>query len=170
MRILRYVSERKSVTVQSVAEATGVSKPVVSRYLNMLREVGLCERTGRKISWVPSPRGSAVKRFLNIVLLDEHIPSPGWARGIGTYGSWARGTNTIESDIDLWILVDSYSQDIELKIAELQHTLAHALGYEVHTLILTKEKVEGLQHKDAPFYEEFKKDHVVIRGVGIDKA
>jgi len=170
VRILRYVSERKSVTVQSTAEATGVSKPVVSRYLNALREQGLCDRTRRKISWVQSPRGSAVKRFLNIVLLDEHLPSPEWAKGIGIYGSWARGTNTRESDLDLWILVDTYSRDLEFQVAGFQHELAHVLGYEVHTLILTREKVSELSRKDAPFYEEFRRDSVVIRGEGIDKA
>jgi predicted nucleotidyltransferase len=170
VRILRYVSERKSVTVQSTAEATGVSKPVVSRYLNALREQGLCDRTRRKISWVQSPRGSAVKRFLNIVLLDEHLPSPEWAKGIGIYGSWARGTNTRESDLDLWILVDTYSRDLEFQVAGFQHELAHVLGYEVHTLILTREKVRDLSRKDAPFYEEFRRDYVVIRGEGIDKA
>jgi predicted nucleotidyltransferase len=170
VRILRYVSERKSVTVQSTAEATGVSKPVVSRYLNALREQGLCERTGRKISWVQSPRGSAVKRFLNIVLLDEHLPSPEWAKGIGIYGSWARGTNTMESDLDLWILVDTYSRDLEFQVAGFQHELAQALGYEVHSLILTREKLRDLSRKDAPFHEEFIRDYVVIRGEGIDKA
>jgi len=170
VRILRYVSERKSVTVQSTSQGTGVSKPVVSRYLNMLIEKGLCERTGRIISWVHSPLGSAVKRLLNVALLNEHLNSQGWAKGIGIYGSWARGTNTTESDLDLWIMVDTYSQEIEFKIAELQHKLAHTVGYEVHTLILTKEKLRDLSRKDAPFYEEFMKDQIVIRGAGIDKA
>lgn len=170
VRILRYVSERKSVTVQSTAQRTGVSKPVVSRYLKLLREKGLCERTGRTISWVHSPLGSALKRLLNVVLLNEHLTSHVWARGIGIYGSWARGTNTSESDLDLWILVETYSPERELRIAEMQHTLAHTLGYEVHTLLLTKEKLRDLSRKDTPFYEEFMKDQIVIRGVGIDKA
>jgi len=104
------------------------------------------------------------------VLLDEHLPSPEWAKGIGIYGSWARGTNTRESDLDLWILVDTYSRDLEFQVAGFQHELAHVLGYEVHTLILTKEKVRDLSRKDAPFYEEFRRDYVVIRGEGIDKA
>ncbi len=66
--------------------------------------------------------------------------------------------------------VDTYSRDLEFQVAGFQHELAHALGYEVHTLILTKEKVRDLSRKDAPFYEEFIRDYVVIRGEGIDKA
>jgi predicted nucleotidyltransferase len=170
VRILRHISERKSVTVQSTAQSTGVSKPVVSRYLHVLEEKSLCERTGRTISWLPTPLGSAVKRLLNIVMLHENLPSPRWARGIGIYGSFARGTNTIGSDLDLWILVGKYAPEIELKVAELQHALSHTIGYEVHTLLLTKEKLQELSLKDSPFYFEFMKDHIVLRGEGIDKA
>lgn len=68
LRILRYVAERENVTVQTVAKATRVSKPVVSRYMHLLIKNGLCKRTGRILSWVPSPVGSAMNRFLNVVL------------------------------------------------------------------------------------------------------
>lgn len=170
VRILRYVAERKNVTVQTTAQGTRVSKPVVSRYLNLLIEKGLCKRFGREIAWVPSPIGSTIKRFLNIVLIDENLPSTAWAVGVGIYGSFARGTNTTGSDIDLWILVSGYSKDTEFQVADFQYLLSHSLGYEVHTLLLTREKLQDLAHKDVPFYEEFMKDHVVIRGAGIDKT
>jgi len=167
LRILRYVAERENVTVQTVAAATRVSKPVVSRYLHLLTERGLCERTGRILSWVPSPVGSAIKRLLNIVLLDSHLPSAGWAEGIGIYGSFARGTNTAGSDVDIWILVAQHSKEIEFQIAELRHTLSHALGYDVHILLLTREKLQDLSQKDAPFYDELMRDQLVIRGASI---
>ena len=170
VNILRYISERKEVSVQSTAKGTGVSKPVVSRYLNMLIEKGMCERTGRSIAWKQSPVGIAARRLLNIVFLDEHLTFSAWAKGIGMYGSFARGTNTMESDLDIWILVETYYQDLEFKIAELQHDLSHTLGIEVHTLLLTKEKLSDLARKDAPFYQEFMRDQVVIRGAGLDKA
>ncbi len=35
LRILRDVAERENVTVQTVAKATRVSKPVVSRYMHL---------------------------------------------------------------------------------------------------------------------------------------
>ena len=119
---------------------------------------------------MPSPIGSAIKRFLNIILIDEYLPSTAWAVGVGIYGSFARGTNTTESDIDLWILVTGYSNDTEFQVADFQYLLSHSLGYEVHTLLLTREKLQDLSRKDVPFYEEFMKDHVVIRGAGIDKT
>lgn len=167
VKIIRYVAERKKVTVQTTAQGTSVSKPVVSRYLNWLIEKGFCQRSGREIAWVQSPVGSAIKRFLNIVLIDAHLHSTAWAVGVGIYGSFARGTNTIESDIDLWVLVAECSSDTEFQIADLQYSLSHILGYEVHTLLLTREKLEDLSHNDAPFYEEFIRDHLVIRGEGI---
>ena len=170
VRILRYTSERKSVSVRSVATGTGVSSPVVSRYLSVLIHQGLCEREGRTISWVSSPVSTELKRFMNFFLVDEHLPSLECAKGIGLYGSWARGTNTYESDLDLWILLDEYDQELELTIAEFQHALSQKIGYDVHTFILTKKKIRDLPSRDPPFYREFIKDHWVIRGEGIDIA
>jgi len=170
VRILRYTSERKSVSVRSVATGTGVSTPVVSRYLRILIHHRLCQREGRTISWVLSPVSTELKRCMNMLLVDEHLPPLEWARGIGLYGSWARGTNTYESDLDLWIFVDFYDQELELTIAEFQHALSQKIGYDVHTFILTKKKVRDLPSRDPPFYREFIKDHCVIRGEGIDIA
>ncbi|HOB60202.1 MAG TPA: nucleotidyltransferase domain-containing protein [Methanoregulaceae archaeon] len=56
---------------------------------------------------------------------------------MGIYGSFARGTNTAGSDVDIWILVSKHSLEIEAHTAELRHTLSHSLGYDVHMLILT---------------------------------
>ena len=152
LRILRHVAERKNVTVQITAQGTRVSKPVVSRYLNLLIEKGLCERSGRGIAWVPSSVVSAIKRFLNIILIDEYLPSTAWAVGVGIYGSFARGTGPTESDINLWILVTGYSNDTEFQVADFQYLLSHSLGYEVHTLLLTREKLEDLfPEKMSPF-------------------
>jgi predicted nucleotidyltransferase len=167
LRILRYVAEREIVTVQTVAKATAVSKPVVSRYMHVLIKSGLCTRTGRILSWIPSPVGSAMKRFLNIILLDEHLPHAPWAEGIGIYGSFARGTNNAGSDVDVWILVSEHSQEVETHVAELRHTLSHSLGYDVHMLLLTRKKLQDLSQKDPPFYEEFMKDQVVVQGAAI---
>lgn len=95
---------------------------------------------------------------------------PPWATGIGMYGSWARGTNTTGSDLDLWILVKQYTADLEFQIALYRHDLSHELGCEIHLLLLTEEKIQDLRRKDLPFYEEFIKDQVGIRGAGIDNA
>ncbi len=170
IRILRYVSERETVTVQSTVQGTGVSKPVVSRYLAMLTENGLSRREGRTILWIRSPLGVAIRKLLNIALPEHHLPFPPWVKGIGIYGSFAQGTNTYGSDIDLWVLVDRFSSDLELQIAELRSALSQATGYEVHVLILTKEKIKDIATKDAPFYEELMKHQVVLKGKGLDSA
>ena len=67
VRILRYVAERKNVTVQTTAQGTGVSKPVVSRYLNLLIEKGLCERSGRENSM-----GAIPYRVSNQTIPEHH--------------------------------------------------------------------------------------------------
>jgi predicted nucleotidyltransferase len=170
IRILGYVSEREKVTVQSTAQGTGVSKPVVSRYLAMLIENGLSSREGRTIEWIRTPLGIEIRRLLNIALLEQHLPSPSWAKGIGIYGSFAQGTNTLGSDIDLWVLVDHFSGDLEFRVAELRSALSYATGHEVHILLLTREKITDIATKDIPFYEELMKHQIVLRGKGPDTA
>lgn len=54
----------------------------------------------------------------NLDLLRLAISMPQWARGIGIYGSWAKGTNTTESDLNVRILVETYSPEFEFRVAE----------------------------------------------------
>lgn len=85
-----------------------------------------------------------MKRSLNGVLNDEHLPPTPWGESIGIYGSFARGTTTAGSDGDIWILVSRHSPGIEAHTAELRHSLSHSPGYDVHMLILTRKKLQDL--------------------------
>ena len=112
--------------------------------------------------------GNAAKRLINITLLEASLSFPDWARGIGIYGSWARGTNTIESDLDLWIIVKNYHPDLEFTIAEFEHNLSNTLECEVHSLILTKEKLKNISKEDPPFYSRLMNDTITLMGENLD--
>jgi len=170
VRMFRFVSENNGVTVQSTAEGVHVSKPVVSRYLNMLTDKGLCSRKGRSFRWLSTPIGNAAKRLVNIVLIEDSLSKPDWAKGIGFYGSWARGTNTRESDLDLWILVEEYNPNLEFAVAEFEQDLAEILQVEVHILILNKNKLGQLSKSDVPFYTRLIRETVTLRGEGLDET
>lgn len=170
VRIFRFVSENKGITVQSTVNGIHVSKPVVSRYLNMLTDKGLCERKGRTFHWISTPIGNAAKRLINLIILKDNLSKPDWARGIGFYGSWARGTNTRESDLDLWILVEDYNPNLEFAVAEFEHDLAEKLQTEVHVLILNNNKLAQLSRSDVPFYSQLVKETVILQGEGIDQT
>jgi predicted nucleotidyltransferase len=164
IRILRHISLRTSATVGAVALATGVSKGLVSGYLNLLVEEGLLRRENRAFIRDDSALWLAIKRLLNLDLLKDLIVLPAWAQGIGIYGSWARGTNTAESDLDLWILVDALDPGTEIRAAELEQAIALRIHCEVNALLLTPDKVRHLGEHDRPFYTGLKTGHLTLDG------
>jgi predicted nucleotidyltransferase len=170
IRILRHIGIRTSFTVQSVTDATGVSKGLVSQYLNMLVQENLLDRKKRTFIRSDTALWKAAKRLLNLDLLRLHILLPAWAEGIGIYGSWAEGTNTIESDLDLWLLVKDYGPEVEISTAELEQNIAAAIRCEVHALILTGEKLHRIREHDQPFYAGLMKGCLTLEGKDLDGA
>ena len=170
MCILRYISIRSSFTVQSVADATGVSKGLVSQYLNMFIQEELLSREHRLFSRKETVLWQTIKRLLNLDLLRTIVLLPPWAAGIGIYGSWADGTNTTESDLDLWILVKHYTPELEINAAELEQNLAAEIQCEVNSLLLTGEKLRQLKAEDQPFYLGLMKGNVTIEGKNLEIA
>ena len=87
--------------------------------------------------------------------------------GIGIFGSWAEGTNTYESDLDMWIMVDPYPSEHEL--ARLQKDIRTMAGVEVNMLVLTDEKVERIKRTDLPFYNSLVRTSIILKGESIDR-
>ncbi|ADN37079.1 transcriptional regulator, ArsR family [Methanolacinia petrolearia DSM 11571] len=164
VRILDYVSKRESVTATNVIKETGASKASVSRYLHLLVRAGLLENKNRDYYWKETAICAAVKRLMNIELLSGTIDLPEWAKAIGVYGSFAQGTNTVESDVDLWIYIPEYRRDSEIKTAELEKEIRDRTGHEIHILILTEEKLSHLKENDPPFYTRLTETSVIIKG------
>lgn len=170
IRILRYVAGQRQVTTTAVAGATETSKPLVSRYLRLLVKGGFCTQRGRAYTWNENARSLAVKRLLNIDLLAAAVPLPEWSRGIGIYGSYAEGTNTADSDLDLWVLVDEYTPDLEILAARVEKDASAAAGTETNLLILTPERLSDLRETDQPFYTSLIRSSVTLEGASIDNA
>lgn len=170
IRILRFVSLNDTVSVHSVSNETGVSKGLASLYLNILVNYGLLSRSGRVFQKRNTDLWSVVKLLQNLDLLTQALRLPPWARGIGIYGSWARGTNTSESDLDIWVLVDNYDPEFEFRVAESDQDLSKLTNGPVHSLILTREKLAGIARSDQPFYANLIKDSITIEGESLESA
>jgi predicted nucleotidyltransferase len=166
-RVLRYVMFRKSLRVAEVSRATGVTKGLVSRYLRLLVVHGLLQKEGREYSPYDGVLSRAVKLLLNLERIDLSTLSLGSARGLGLYGSWARGTNHQESDLDVWIRADSLPP--ECMLARLQKDLSQQADSEVNLLVLTPEKLERLKKEDKPFYNSLVMSSVTLKGENIEE-
>jgi predicted nucleotidyltransferase len=82
------------------------------------------------------------------------------------YGSWAEGTNTTESDIDLWVYCKTLPPGTE--VAELERDISRALSAEVHVLMLSPDKIMTMKNSDEPFYRSFTKQSVTLEGESPD--
>lgn len=78
------------------------------------------------------------------------------------YGSVARGTDTVESDIDIAIILkDAKSQSVQDKIVEF--TLDLDLKYDKVFSVIDIDYDEFLKWEDIlPFYKNVKRDGVVL--------
>lgn len=135
VKILRYIMSRSIFSVSEVSLAAKVNRGLVSRYLRLLVELGLVQRLGRKYSFLDNARTQAIRLLLNLEKLDLSTLSLGPEKSLGLYGSWASGTNRLDSDLDVWIKTDSLTDEREL--ARLQRDLSVQSGVEVNLLVLT---------------------------------
>ncbi len=168
IKLLRTTLSLPVCTVKQVTTRTGLSKGLVSQYLALLEHEGLLERINRKYQLKICPLTSALKRLLNVDLVSTVFKKPSWSRGIGIYGSWADGTNTDESDLDLFIFSETLPSGI--MIAEVERDVSRALSREVHVLVLTPEKITGMKKSDEPFYQSFMKQSITLAGDPYDSS
>ena len=128
--LLRATLDVPACTVRQIASKTGLSKGLVSPYLALLEREGLLGKDKRSYQLKFSPLTIAVKRLLNLDCITSVLEKPAWASGIGMYGVWAEGTNTEESDIDLWVYAPVLPSGI--MVAELEREVARKISAEVH--------------------------------------
>ena len=77
------------------------------------------------------------------------------------FGSFARGTATRRSDIDLIIVMETEKRFFERydQVAEFESLFA---GFHVDTLVYTPEELESISHR--PFIQSALQDGIVIYG------
>jgi predicted nucleotidyltransferase len=166
-KILACTLDRPACTVQEIADATGITKGLVSRYLASLAARKILIREERTYHLQYTAMTRHLKKVLNIERLRSVITLPAWAVGIGIYGSFAQGTNTRESDLDLWVRVRELLP--EFSVAAAEREWSKKLTAEVHVLVLTPEKIRALSENDKPFWQSFARDAIVLEGTGYDK-
>jgi len=79
------------------------------------------------------------------------------------YGSYARGNNNKESDIDLLILVDKdhLSYPDQQRIKDPLYDLEFETGKVISPLIFMRQDWEG-RHSITPFYQNIKKEGIIL--------
>ncbi|AGK61324.1 putative nucleotidyltransferase [Archaeoglobus sulfaticallidus PM70-1] len=165
---LEFILEREAVGVEEVATSLRRSKGFVSQFLRLLEEEGILRKQKRKYAVLhEAPEVRAIKIMLNITKLQTSLVKhrEEWIVSLGVYGSFSKGENREDSDIDIWIRVDSHPGEKE--VARIERELSNELGKRVHILILTPERIARLRENDPIFYCELANSFVMWgEGVG----
>ncbi len=149
------------ISVNVIAARIKISKGLVSKYLDVLLREGIAKKSNGKYLIVNSPITKAAKILLSITGIDAGIFKKfDFVEAVGLYGSCAKGENTDESDVDLWIKVKDVS---DAKVASLT-TLMNKKIRNVKPLFLTTKKIEKMKKDDELFYHSLSFGSIVLYG------
>ncbi len=152
-RVLRKLLYNSSeASLRKIARDADVSPGQVHKYFSILKKRKLVN--GKKM--VDSALVKALRLTENVAFLENTgvvtlVRSKlAGVRGIGLYGSWAKGDNDEKADVDLWVLVEKESSD--LAAGKMRRSLEQKLQTKVDLTILTSQKVNELKVKNPAFY------------------
>lgn len=162
IRILQAVIFRTdSVSVNSVSHQLGLSKGLISKYFQILLKQKIFKRVKGGLFVSDSPLAKAVKILLNVKNIETGIFSKyPFVTAAGLYGSCARGENTEDSDVDLWVRVKDVG---ETKIASLTSEINKRIK-NAKILLLSDKRLEKIRKEDTMFYHSLAFGSIILYG------
>lgn len=155
------VFKTSSISVNNIANQLKLSKGLVSKYFDILTKMGILKKVNGKLRITDSSLAKGIKILLNIKKVDTHIfKRLSFVQAVGLYGSCAKGEDTEDSDIDLWIKVNNVSEE---KLAALTSKLNKAIK-NVKPLFLTDKKIEKAKEGDPLFYNSLAFGSIILYG------
>lgn len=150
-----------NISVNNIANQLKLSKGLVSKYFDILAKASILKKVNGKLRITDSSLVKGIKILVNIKNTDTNIFKRfSFVQAVGLYGSCAKGENTEDSDIDLWIKVGNVSEE---KLAALTSKLNKAMK-NVKPLFLTDKKIEKAKKEDPLFYYSLAFGSIVLYG------
>lgn len=168
-KVIEYVLDRPNseVSVTAISRELEISKGHVSEVISSLKQENII-RQGRVNLGNPYVRSLKIAINMNkivktgVISLLENLK----VEAAGLYGSWAKGTNSEESDIDIWIKKEG---DIKMiQIAEFSGKLREALNIQPQVLVLNNDKIRSLKKDNAIFYFSLLLGSMKLIGEGLE--
>ncbi|MCL5073851.1 MAG: nucleotidyltransferase domain-containing protein [Actinobacteria bacterium] len=155
------ILNKNPLSVNSVAFGLKLSKGLVSKYFDVLKNSGIVKRSNGKYLILDSGVTKAIRILLVVSDIDISIFTKyNFVKSVGLYGSCSKGENTEESDIDIWIVVDDVGDE---KIASLTSEINKKIN-RAKPLFLTEKKLEKIKKDDELFYHSLSFGSIVLFG------
>ncbi|MEW6027277.1 MAG: nucleotidyltransferase domain-containing protein [Planctomycetota bacterium] len=160
--ILKDIIFRSSIPgVSHLAKELRLSKGMVSAYLSSLGRQGVLKKSGRNYLVLDTPVTKALRIFFNVsAFRPVFFRRFGFIRAAGLYGSAARGENTTESDIDVWIKIRPQPDS---QLARLTTALSKQIN-NIKILLLDDKKIARLKRDDLNFYHSIVFGSIILYG------
>lgn len=164
-RILNEVLYKEGeISVADVSRRLKVSKGFVSKFLSLLSKERILKKTKNKYVVLANIKVRLLKILFNLRLFaDFNFGKYAIIRGVGIYGSCAKGENSEDSDIDIWIRIDKTD---ERELAKVTGSLKKLSG-RISPIYLSEEKLEVLKKDDLPFYNSIVHGSIKLYGEDI---
>jgi predicted nucleotidyltransferase len=149
------------LSVNSVAYSLKLSKGLVSKYFNVLKNSGIVKKSNGKYLILNSGITKAIRILLVVSDIDISIFTKyNFVKSVGLYGSCSKGENTEESDIDIWVVINDV---IDEKIASLTSEINKKIN-RAKPLFITKKKLEKIKKDDELFYHSLSFGSIILFG------
>ena len=164
-QILNEVLFKESeISVVNVSRNLNISKGFVSRYFSLLAEEKIVKKTKNKYKVNDSLDVRLLKILFNLKRFSKfNFKRFPFVSGVGLYGSCAKGENTEDSDIDIWIKIGERDEERLAKLTVRMKKISAKISF----LYLTDEKLEVLKKEDPHFYNSLVYGNINIYGENI---
>jgi len=160
IKILEEILYLSEVKVSETARKLNLSKGLVSKYFDILVNEKMLKKKENIFLIANNSKTKAMKIMLNVLSIPQIFSKYKFVKAVGLYGSSAKGTNTKESDIDLWIKIEKTKDE---EIAKLNSELSNKIE-GVALLVLTDEKIKELKKSDLTFYHSLYFGSIILYG------
>jgi len=155
VRIIELI-DREPSHIRDIADKLNISSGKVQQAINLFRGYNLISEKKQKNRIVISlnRENILVHKIKALINYSRIISTKAYKRlgKAGIYGSFNKGTDDKESDMDLFILTDKK----ELEITPIIRDLEKEMKRKVNFLVLNKEKIKQLKRQDPEFYIRLK--------------
>ena len=156
--------KQAEISVADVSRRLKVSKGFVSKFFSLLSKEGILKKSKNKHVVLANIKVRLLRILFNLRLFTEFkFGKYSFVRGAVIYGSCAKGENTEDSDIDIWIKIDKTD---ERELAKVTGSLKKLSG-RISPLYLSEEKLEVLRGEDPIFYSSIVHGSIKLYGEDI---